>query len=402
MNIKRVSYFDYLFFLLFLLMASWSAFNEWLPKRIILNFVYFYFLARIILNYFQKKIYVSYNSFLVVIICFISIFWSEFPIISLKFSVYLFFETLIMIYMANTYHYREVLKIFFISGLIITILSYVVAVFLPELGIDQLKHIGSWEGVFTHKNNLAETLSFYIIIGLFILIKEEKVKCKIFYYAIFISQVLLIILSKSTTGLILLAVTILLTVFLILFNQIRNIYLKASMTVFSIGLLMSLLTILIIYISEFLNIFGKDTTFTGRNIIWEAGLKLISFNWFEGYGYRTTIIEGSYFYNYFISYINFNVWTLHNGYLETISYIGIMGVITIVYGLSIYLFRSIRLFTYNNSKDITNFLPISFLIYMLILNTQESAFIGSEFSLIWCFYVYIHVYLKTKGTLNNV
>ncbi|WP_206538868.1 O-antigen ligase family protein [Metabacillus indicus] len=378
------------------MMLSWTAFNEWLPKRAILLIVYIYFIIKIALYIFLKKsdMVVSITSLIIVILCFISFFWSELPNMTLTSSLYLLVESLIMMYMANEYKLKHILKLFFTAGYLIAIFSFAAAILAPSLGIDNLKHIGAWEGIFTHKNNLAGVMVFYILIGSFLISIVQKSKWKMFIIFISLFQVILIVLSQSTTSFLLLILTYLLLLVILIFKLIKNYYLKMALSVYLALFVLSSAMASLYYLPILFGYFGKDTSFTGRDLIWEAGLSLIDQRWLTGYGYMGTLGDSS-FRSKLLSYINFEVGTLHSGYLESLAYIGYLGCFLIVIGLIVFIIRSIRQL---NSNKIITFLPITFLLYSFVINTQESAFIGSEFGLIWGFYVLLHTILILKKT----
>lgn len=389
-------YMDSVFFVILVMMLSWTAFNELLPKRPILLLVYAYFIFKIVIELLlmKNKMVVSISSLIVIIFCFISLFWSEIPTMTFIYAFYLLIESLIMMYMANEYKLKHVFKLTFIAGIIIALLSYAVAILMPSLGIDYGKHYGAWKGIFTHKNNLASVMVFYIIIGLYLMSIVERFKIKLCIIIGCLLQVLLIVLSQSTTGAILLILTFLLSFVILLFKAIKNYYLKVAvssyLTLFIIG---SVITFFY-YLPTLFGYFGKDTTFTGRDLIWEAGLSLIHQKWLIGYGYMGTI-GGTTFRSNFLSYINFEVGTLHSGYLESLAYIGYFGCFLIGVSLILFIVRSIRQLDTNRTFT---FIPITFLLFSFILNTQESAFIGSEFGLIWGFFVYLQTVFILKKT----
>jgi len=400
---KVTIYSDSIFFILFSMLLSWTAYNEWLPKHSLISVVQYYFVLRLffllIIN--KKNISISLSSLLVVIFCALSAFWSSYSQLTMSFSINLLIQSLTMMYIAKTFDIKKVIKLLFITGLIICFSSYVVSIFFPSKGIDHGIHVGAWEGVFTQKNNLAEVMAFYFIISLYYSLLVKRFVLKLGIILVGIAEVGLIILSQSSTGLIVLFGTLLPTLIIVLFKRIKSIFLKVSILLYLILISMCVSWILVANLEKLVGLFGKDLTFTGRGVIWEAGENLIKKKWILGYGYRNVSIEGSYFLNYLQSYIGFDIYSLHNGYLETLAYIGVVGSIFVVMSLVIYIVRTYKKLQYGKPLS---FLLITFLLYTLIINTQESAFVGSEFALVWCFYVYLQTYLiiLNKESKHNI
>ncbi|MGG2024825.1 O-antigen ligase family protein [Gottfriedia sp. S16(2024)] len=391
---KPLFYLDSLFLIVYFMMLSWTAFNEWLPKREIITYLQFYFLIKFFIYVFIKKerVVFSYSSSIISLFCVLSIFWSN----SLSDSKYyvnqLVIQTLLFIYFANEYDIRRLLQLIFYSGSIMAILSLIVSKVFPTYGIDQLIHYGAWEGIFTQKNNLAEVMLFYLIFNYYYLcykdIKKGKLHVFIIILMIFL-QVLLIFLSQSTTALFLLTVFILFVLSTYAFSKIKNKLLRISILSFLTPFLLYVILAFITNVKWILGLFGKDLTFTGRDVIWEASFKLMENKWLLGYGYRA-IGDGTYFHSNLTNYINFEIYSLHDGFLETLVYIGIIGFSIVLFGLSLFLVKSFR--SINGSQF--SFLSLGFLCYLLILNLQESAFIGSEFALVWGIFVYLQTSIK--------
>ncbi len=391
MNNGRVwRFLDSIFFIILVMMLSWTAYKEWLPKDTILWFVYIYFAFRILLTFLiEKKVFkFNFTIFIIIFLCFLSMFWSIAPSYTLKNSIILLIQTLIMIYMANLYKIKDILILISCSGTIITVSSFIVAILYPDMGLNMDKYYGAWEGIFTHKNNIAEVMALYILFEVFLIkVLEGKIKKSLIFFIILL-QIILILLSQSTTGLFLLVFSLVFSQILIYLSSIKQTYLKASITSFFFLMFIFVSGILLIYSSKILGLFGKDLTFTGRDVIWDAANYLIGLKLIGGYGFKSTFIEGSFFYNYILSYLDFNITigTLHNGFLELISYIGVLGMVFFLLALILYIVRSFMYMKLSSSK--LKVLPLTFILYVLILNTQESALLGSEFALIWCIFVY--------------
>lgn len=388
-----------LFVTLFFVMQSSSAFEVVIDKKIILVISYLFFLMRIAHYIYQKnKLVISHSSIIIVIFCLLSTIWSYDFKATLIQSIVLIIETIIALYIANIYGIKNITKLFFVSGLVITIFSYIFVITFPMLGVVQHgDHYGLWKGIFTHKNNLGNIMAFYIMINYFYInVLNSRIKILLILF-LTILQILLLIKSGSTTAFVLFIFITLLLLCLLILKKLENMYLKLSLFFVSISIINVSILIIFRNISSLINSFGKDLTFSGRTIIWDIASKLISENYAFGYGYKATFSEESYFYNYFISNSPYLLGSLHNGYLDILSYIGFTGFILVLISILIYLFRSIKLL--NNGATL-NYYPLIFLFYIFIINIVESAFLGSGNDVIWSLFIITQVFLVKQTNIK--
>lgn len=394
MNTKKNN-LDYLFTIAFFVLITGTAFVEFLPRNEILNIIYIYFSWKIIHNILEKRqLTFSKLSIFIVIFCLVSSIWSLNSISTIKESIKLFIITMIAVYLTNKYNIKVLFRLIFISGFIITISSFMVILILPERGIDQISHIGAWMGVFNHKNSLGNSIAFYFLISMFLLSFTKKKISRLIILGVCVLQLILIFYSQSTTSLVLVIIEISLFVVFLIYRFIKNRYLKAIYSVNIFGLTIIGALIIIINLVSILNLFGKDLTLTGRNVIYRAAIDLISERWLLGYGYRALIDSDNLYYELFLSKIGFTVGSLHNGFLEATANIGVFGIVFIIIALFNYFYKALKV----PKREILNFYPLVFFVYLIVLNFTESAFIGSANSLIWVFFVLTQVYLAKLQT----
>lgn len=387
-------FLDSFMLVIFIIMMSSSAFQEWIPKSEVTLLTYGYFLFRILSHLYKKKnIKIGTPITLVLALFLVSCLWSFDIIESFQQAFYLVIQTIIIIFISQIKDLKFVLSRFFIAGLIIGVASFIVVQIDPFIAThqDSGNYQGLWEGVFFHKNNLANTMSFYILLNAFYLILISNKFKKGLIIATILAQVYLIIKSGSTTGLILITMIFLLYFAAYINKHFKFTFLKAAISMFVFVVVFYLGTTVLLNIDKIFAFFGKDTSFTGRDQIWLFSIEMIKERLILGYGYRSTFIVGSDFYNSFV--VNFNVNSLHNGYLEYISYFGIVGVVLFI--PLIYKYLNLA---FNGIKEykLINYLPIAFIIYLGVLNLTESAFIGSGNAMLWIFFVYLFKYLQFK------
>lgn len=390
---------DYLFIIIFFALLCSSAFEEWFSKGNIILLSYIYFSIRIFYCLINRvKFTVSKISLFIVLFCLISTLWSVDSEITLKESVYLFLQTIIAIFIANQYRVKLVFNLLFLSGVFITFSSYIAVILFPEIGINQGMgaHHGLWEGVFSHKNGLSNSVVFFIIINSFLFFMVEKVKYRLSILIISFLQLILILKSGSTTALVLLFLLFISFILVQLYRNSKNLYLKASFTFNIAALSVLVIFVILTNLVLILNFFDKDLSFTGRDRVWQVALQLIQEKWFLGYGYKATFVENSDFYFQFINRVGDTLGSFHNGYFEVISYIGVLGTLFVLIAFIVYIARSIKIL---KVKKVIHYFPLVFLLYVAILNMTESSFLGTGNDLLWCIFVYVQVYLIKSNIL---
>ena len=135
----------------------------------------------------------------------LSFVWSEFPDFTLFNARDVLMMTSFGLYFATRFHLKEQVQLIADSLFIGCLLSIIVALVLPSVGIHQASdameaHPGAWKGVYGHKN----TFGSMMIIGslaLFLLpVKNERQK--VYKFAGLILLLLMMLLSTSKTCLV--------------------------------------------------------------------------------------------------------------------------------------------------------------------------------------------------------
>lgn len=209
-------------------------------------------------------------------------------------------------------------------------------------------------------------------------------------FMIFIS-IILIILSKSSTGIITVAL------FFPLFFYLRND--KRTKIIGALSMFISIILPLMNLNSSLLNsliegIFGKSLTFSGRRYIWDYALNHFISNPIIGNGFNSI---DSLFRNKVIPSYERVAAHSHNGFLEIFLQNGLIGVVLIVCIL-IMLFNRLKYFS-----DFEKRLLRSYLVVFIVFNAMEPYLLqyvsGCTF---WLIALYIIIYSKKeKESLNE-
>lgn len=297
-----------------------------------------------------------------VLLCLLSALWSDHSLLSIKRSFQLFVMFLIIVEALVNIEPVKLLKLLKIVVSMYLFFNLYACRFIPA-AIDPV--FGTWRGIEVQKNWLAQN-SFYCLLSSIVFFYSDKTRYTKLYDSILILISLLIIYkAHSSTNLI--AVFIL--VFMGLIFQIESIFNKLGIGRSFLGLtflfILTFSGIFLIFSSELFGLipgyFGKDMTLSGRVDIWGFAWNDIEKKIFLGYGFATYWIMGSSRLQIFASYFEgFMVNEAHNGYLEIILQLGVIGFIFFLFPIIAYIYW---MFKVNSNLAILIFVSIMTLNY---------------------------------------
>jgi exopolysaccharide production protein ExoQ len=300
-----------------------------------------------------------------------SISWSIFPERSVHTVYIMIASSLTASVLAVIYPLQKLLKTLFNFTLISAILSLLLVIVYPNLGIHQdVVWHGAWRGIFGHKNDFGPIMALGNGLALLLLAPSTQKKDLILYPAAYILTLFLIIMSRCATALVLWAI---LSGFCVIYFiwikwhskfQSKNLPYIAGLSAALIFL--APLSFLVI---SFLT--GRSFNLTGRIPLWINLLtNVVSKKPWFGYGLETlwyvpefqkwaSVTSG---WGDLIVVING-----HNGYMDILLYLGIVGLAVLCMVLIIGLTRiAKRAFIGRTWLD---FSPLLVLMYVLIANT---------------------------------
>lgn len=330
-----------------------------------------YFITFILLGLRWKRVFftITNNKFLWIligIVCF-SYFWSISPADTLRYSIYTFGTTAFGLYLATRYSLREQLDILSYSYGLMLVLSIVFAVALPHYGIMAGLHEGALRGIFTHKNQFGAMMVPGGIVFLLKALRSERTSW--IYWLLLISNIALIVLSRSTTALATMAVMLLLCLIYRIFRWRYELMISAILAATVVAIGATILFTGTIGTDSILAAFGKDATFSSRTYIWQyVWDQILQRPWF-GYGLAAFWqgLDGP------SGYIQLAMRAIvvysHNGFLDIWLSIGLVGLSVF---LASFFGTAARSITWlRNSKTPEGLWPLLFLTYILLSNISE-------------------------------
>ena len=272
-------------------------------------------------------------------------------------------------YLATRYKRQDLMTLLAWSLGITAIFSVFVVLFVPGYGIyDQVY----WSGIFGHKNHLGAPMALSSVI--FFSLAFSRSKYKKLLWTFFVISSCLVFLSGSGGAIVNCVITISL---IPLSKFIKKSEIRKQILLFNFGLIScSLLSFLLIVNAEgLLGLLGKDLTFTGRTRIWPVVIHYIRQKPLLGYGYASfwrseygDVFRDGFFWE--------EIPHSHNGFLEILLGLGILGFIIFVASFFIATFRAIHIAYL--SKTVEELLPIQLLVFIFIANSSEATLLSSN------------------------
>jgi exopolysaccharide production protein ExoQ len=355
-----------------------------------------YLITLLLLAFRWEKTYkvLSKNRWILFLLCFaaISTLWSSAPDMAFKKVYALIGTTLFGIYLGSHYEFDRQLKLIGWSFGISIVLSFGMALLFPEYGIMNTNAIvGAWKGIYMHKSTLGENM--FISFLTFYFLAESDSRYRLLCYLACALSTFLVVLSWSGTSMIAL-VSICLLATLLKFVSLQS---KAAVSVFFLflfGIVIAQIC-LIFNLSDLLDAGNKDITISGRTPLWESLWEFIQLKIWTGYGYGSFFSPGHAETEMIWKGHSWAPLHAHNGYIQLMAGLGIVGTLVFVSGYFYSLGRS--LISYLLFKDIQKLCIFSFLFYTVVFNLTEVSFLSPN-HLNWVLSV-AYIYLLSSSSV---
>ena len=260
---------------------------------------------------------------------------------------------------------------------VIALFASIAAVFIhPALGVDLSS--GAWRGIFSHKNILGQVTALALILWLPALAGEQSIKKRIFNLMVIAMALLLLIKSNSKTALV---ISVVISLGWVMSKMpVRR---ELKMLLLPIPVLLLLFWMINFQNSTidemFISTLQRDTSFTGRTILWNAFTENIGAKTFLGSGYNSFWISGNNTAGHLIQQLGWDPGQAHNGYLDIVNELGIFGAIIFIIFLLKTLLQTWR-FSHHDAK--IGGICFLMIIAQILYNFVETSFCRSS-SLGW-------------------
>ncbi|BAY20656.1 O-antigen polymerase [Calothrix sp. NIES-2100] len=333
-------------------------------------------------------------TWIILLLSFLSIFWSAAPQVTFSRSVALLGTSLFGMYFATRYTLKEQLQLTNSMFILAIVLSLLFAVALPKFGFMGGIHSGALRGIYTHKNVFGKILALGGVNC--ILSASAKKSTSRFLWFIFGLSIICLVMGRSSSSMF--NFTNLILIFLGL-RILRSPIIAVPPVLSAIALIcMNLYLFVQSNLNTLLGSIGKDATLTGRGDLWPLVWDKIWERPWLGYGFSGFWqgLDGESASVWYASH-----WTppnSHNGFLDLWLDLGLLGVIIFLIGFLILLFKCLKYIRITNTAD--GFWPAICLFYLIMINLTETSLLLQN-SLFWILYVAAEVSMVLVGNQKS-
>ena len=328
------------------------------------------YLVKLLFNNKTDFIRYSFSCFIFIIFTLLSLLVNKVQGVDVIYkNILLCFTVIYSIYLISYYNFSRLISLFWMSEFIVIVFNLILFIFYPRNCMMFYEGTNVLRGAFVHKNLLSVNMVFNIILcHTYWRQNRKKIRNFLILFSYIISFFFLVKTNSMT------AIIILLTILAFRFLY-KNRLFRLNPVTFLILLNVSVYSI--VFYGKSINQwlvenFNRNLTLTGRTDIWIGIMNVlqnesgVNFNKWLGAGFSNVWVNESPIQIYMRSYTFQELVGAHNGFLEWILQIGIIGMIIL---LTIYLNAGRRL------------------MYLRAINKLEFSFILSIFVMLLTFYI---------------
>jgi len=313
-----------------------------------------------------------------VVLTAVSVLWSIAPDTTLRRAFALIMTTFFGFWLAARWSWRGLILLIATTFFGLAILSTLMALGMPSLGVDQTVHAGAWKGIWWEKNTLGAMMAWGAVSCFAALHVDPRRRW--IWMAGAVLCCALVLLSTSKTALLALLLG---TGGAVGIALCRRGFGFAALMLF-LGLTGAAGGALVLLIApvEFLELLGRDATLTGRTDIWAILSRQVMEAPWTGYGYRAFWVAETGPVYWVRQGTDWPVPTAHNGWIETALAIGIPGMLMMISVFGRALIRAVaRLF-----RGPEAYWALTFVAMLGLVSVSESNLLQQN-SLSWVLFV---------------
>jgi len=303
----------------------------------------------------------------------LSTLWSPLPTATFGAVVSLALTIAVAAYLAARFDARTLAALLFAAMVMAAALSVLTAFIQPELGLhDSPPHLGTLRGLYVHKNTLGQAAAIGAISGVFLVLDGLAHRRWGTVPAIFGLALVIAVLWMADSRTSQMSVVVSLVV-MSGFNLLRRApdrladgagVVLGTTTLSMTGLLVTGL------IAPIPSLLGRSRTIFARLEIWSAVFDVLDKQYWLGLGFESFWVEGSPTRQTVEATVGWAVSYAHNGYIETVLGIGLIGLFLFSAHLIKTCVASARLA--QRTQGLATLVPIMILALVVMVNLSES------------------------------
>jgi exopolysaccharide production protein ExoQ len=305
--------------------------------------------------------------------------WSILPDETVRRTISLAGTTFVGLYLGTRFELQRLITLLAWSLAIAAVLSVLIAVAWPAIGLAEGKYAGAWRGAFTHKNVMGRAM--VLGLGTFLYLVWG-------YRHRWLTGTLLglvaalVVLSTSKTAAVIAAALILAVP---LYSSLRSRHVGARFAAAAtLALAITIGALVSSNPEEAFDALGRDATMTGRTGIWQAVLEEMRERPVAGHGYGAFWNDRSEPAANIYSALRWETPHAHNGLLDLGLELGIIGMLVVVVSIISLAARTVRALAGDHRKEAV--WVALFLTFIFLYNVTESTLVRYG-TLFWVLYV---------------
>ena len=289
----------------------------------------------------------------------LSAVWSVAPGLSAKRSVVHLNTALLALYMGSRLDLDEALRCVALAAFASAAASLVLAVAAPSIGVMQTFGLtGKWRGVYTHKNELGQAMAIGVMAQAYLTARGGALWAssppelpsaagRRTGLAIVALELFLLVRASSATGLAVAAIS--LFVYSVLLVARRGGLPAKAMLAVGPAAVLAAASLFAFFPVLLTRVSGKDATLTGRTELWAGVVQAIGDRPWLGYGYQAFWSGADAHAIEIWRIIRWNAPNAHNGYLEVLLGLGVVGLCVTIAVVLQALARAMRLLAWSDT-----------------------------------------------------
>lgn len=320
-----------------------------------------------------------------------SFLWAADPVLTGKRVIIFGATTLMGVYLAVRFSLYDIARIVGGATFCATILSLIVLVVAPDIGLYVDGRAIGIQGVFGNKNILGRATSLGVAMAFFLWKDPWAGRTSLWAMAFYV-MFAVTLLSQSITSALAVAVVVVLSPLLGTLRVRGKLLIPiASVTAMFLG---TIIYFVLTNSKYLLTLLGRDLTLSGRLPIWGATVLLIYSNLFLGYGYGADWLNamGDLAFLFQESFSNWEPTHAHNGFLQIGFELGLIGLGLLVVHLLVFTARAVRWVRLNPSSYAA-YIPLAFIVVLVAANLTQSTMMSRN-NVYWILYVALSLSLS--------
>jgi exopolysaccharide production protein ExoQ len=318
---------------------------------------------------------------LLVLLAFVSIYWSISPGETLARSIGLTGTTLTGLFLAVRFDRAKLVELVGWGFGIAAVASFFTAVAMPEIGIQWSPEGDQWRGVFVHKNTMARAMALTIVVLVLNAYHRKRVP-RWTLLAVAATGGLLLLRTESATGVVVTVVLLALIPGLIALRGAPALAVPVGLA--GVVLVIVAGNLIAANTDEILIALGRDPSLTGRTPLWEATSYYVADRPWLGHGFAAFWEEGSVTKMEIRHAVQWNAPHSHNGFRDLTLDLGYVGLGIFAVGFLVAVVQAFA--TLRRDEGAAALWPVVFLAFLVLYNLSESTLLRAS-SVFWALFV---------------